>query len=74
LFISPKQAGDSGSSKGEDEEHDHRPADLIAADQLGAVVENGEADCGGEERREPRDVFLPFHAELVPLGRLLLGE
>src|SRR5207247_2457123 len=70
----PEQPGDTGCREGEHEEDHCGAADVTATNELDTVVGDGKGDRRREERREPGDVLLPLHREVVPIGRAWRGE
>src|SRR6266511_812863 len=62
-----EQAGDRrGHERADEDDEDEQPRGAVAGERRAVVVD--EEGCeGGEHRRGPGDVLLPFHAELVPV-------
>src|SRR5215212_1970123 len=69
-----KHAGDCGSDKGEDKEDHHCPAFTHLFGKSRTVVTDDEGDDGGSDGGQKGNMFLPFHAEFMPLGGIFTGQ
>src|SRR5680860_1834444 len=63
-----------GECERQHEQGDGGLPDAVVTDQVRAVVEDDERHDRREYRADPGDVLLPFHAELVPIHPIGIGQ
>src|SRR6266508_334472 len=68
-----EEAGDRRRRECPDEEDEDDHPQPLVRDEIAAVVEDEEGGRRREHRRDPGDVLLPLHPELVPVARLARG-